>query len=147
MATFNASISAAQATGAAQSLKPQSRDLSGKIRYMLSTLTVPVGGIAIADVVSWGSIPKGARVLWGSKMYFAAGTASSTLNLGDAVTPARYLAATSVATAGSVQPEAHLANGASYVTLDTTQEIRSVVAGAALLAGQVITLHLVYVQD
>ncbi len=60
---------------------------------------------------------------------------------------ARYLAATSVAAAGSATAEAQFANGALFevsvaqLGLATDQsELLSTVAGAALQAGQVITL-------
>ena len=89
-----------------------------------------------------------------TKLYFAAGAASSTLNLGDPVTPARYLAASSVAAAGNVTAEAVFANGALFDVAviapgqaTDQSELRSVVAGAALQAGQVITLVAQYAQQ
>ena len=144
MATFTASA-ASFASGAANA-KPNAVATQGKIRYMVSTITVAAGS-AIADVIQWGTVPNGSRVLGNlSKLYFAAGAASSTLNLGDSTTPARYLAATSVTSAGSAVPEAASASGAVFVnTADTV--IQSVVAGAGLQTGQVITLHLAYVID
>ncbi len=144
MATFQASA-ASYVLGAANA-KPNAAFLQGKVRYMISTITVAAGS-AIADVIQWGTLPNGSRLLGHlSKMYFAAGTASSTLNLGDAASAARYLAATSVASAGNAVPEAANASGAVFVnTADTV--IQSVVAGAVLLTGQVITLHLAYVMD
>lgn len=146
MPTFTASIATAQTVGVAASTRPESRDTAGKLRYMFSTITVPAG-TAIADVIQWGKLPKGSRLIGHlSKLYFAAGAASSTLNLGDATTPARYLAATSVATAGSAVPEAAAASGAGFVNTGDTM-LQSVVAGAGLQAGQVITLHAAYVQD
>lgn len=144
MATFQASA-ASYALGAANA-KPNAVNTQGKVRMMVSTITVAAGS-AIADVIQWGTLPYGSRVLGHlSKLYFAAGTASSTLNLGDAATAARYLAATSVASAGSAVPEAASASGATFTnTADTV--VQSVVAGAVLLTGQVITLHLAYVTD
>ncbi|MGH8387639.1 MAG: hypothetical protein ACRESJ_19485 [Pseudomonas sp.] len=145
MATVLASLAAARVAYPQTLVKP---NLQGAdIQTFISTYTVPAGGQPIADVISWGYLPLGARLMPGTKFYFAAGTASSTLNLGDAVAPARYMAATSVAAAGSAVADAQFANGAlAEVTVvkpgdaTDTSELRSVVAGATLLAGQVITL-------
>ncbi|WP_338576301.1 hypothetical protein V6L78_13155 [Pseudomonas canadensis] len=145
MATVNASVSAARAALPQQLVKP---NLQGAdIQILVSTFTVPVGGTAIGDKISWGLLPFGSRLMPGTKLYFGAGAASSTINLGDPVSQARYLAATAVTAAGSATAEAQFANGALFeVTvaqqgLATDQsELLSTVAGAALQAGQVITL-------
>lgn len=145
MATVLASLAAARVAYPQTLVKPNVQ--GADIQVFISTYTVPAGGQAIADVISWGYLPLGARLMPGTKFYFAAGTASSTLNLGDAVTPARYMAATSVASAGSAVADAQFTNGALFEVTITkpgdatdTSELRSVVAGATLLAGQVITL-------
>lgn len=145
MATVLGSLAAAKVAWPQTLVKPSLQ--GADIQTFISTYTVPVGGQPVGDIISWGYLPFGARLMPGSKMYFAAGTASTTLNLGDAVTPARYMAATSVAAAGSAAIEAQFANGAlADVTVvkpgdaTDTSELRSVVAGATLLAGQVITL-------
>lgn len=145
MATVLASLAAARVAYPQTLVKPNVQ--GADIQTFISTYTVPVGGQPIADVISWGYLPLGARLMPGTKVYCSVGAASSTLNLGDAVTPARYMAATSVATAGSAAAEAQFANGALFEVTVTkpgdatdTSELRSVVAGAALLAGQVITL-------
>jgi len=144
MATFTASVAAVSA-GAANA-KPNATLSQGKVRMMISTITVAAGS-AIADVIQWGTLPNGARVLGNmSKLYYAAGAASSTLNLGDATTPARYLAATAVNAAGSAIAEAANASGALFANSADTV-IQSVVAGAGLQTGQVITLHLAYITD
>lgn len=145
MATVLASVSAARAALPQQLVKP---NLQGAdIQILVSTFTVPAGGTAIGDKISWGLLPFGSRLMPGTKLYFGAGAASSTLNLGDPVSQARYMAATSVAAAGSAVAEAQYAAGALFeVTvaqqgLATDQsELLSTVAGAALQAGQVITL-------
>lgn len=145
MATVNASVSAARAALPQQLVKP---NLQGAdVQILVSTITVPVGGVAIGDKISWGLLPFGARLMPGTRLYFAAGTASSTINLGDPAAPARYMAATSVATAGSATADAQFTNGALFEVTVAQQglvtdqsELLSTVAGAALLAGQVITL-------
>ena len=144
MANYNASVRAS-ALGAAKD-KLNASSAHAVVKYIMSTYTVPAGTLAIADTITWCQIPKGARVIGNmSKIYFSAGTASSTINLGDSGSAARFLAATSVASAGSAVPEAANASGANHIyTADTN--LVSTVAGAVLAAGQVITLHLAYVQ-
>ncbi|MBD9459119.1 hypothetical protein IB241_15660 [Pseudomonas sp. PDM05] len=149
MATVLASLAAARVAFPQTLVKP---NLQGAdIQVFVSTYTVPTGGLAIADVISWGYLPLGARLMPGSAIFCAAGTASSTINLGDPVAPARYMAAASVATAAKLPAEAQFTNGAlAEVTVvkpgdaTDTSELRSVVAGAGLPAGQVITLVALY---
>lgn len=149
MATFLAALAAARAAQPQQMVKP---NLQGAdVQCFISQFTVPVGGLAIADIISWGYLPLGARLMPGSAIYCAAGTASSTLNLGDAVAPARYMAAASVASVAKLPAEAQFASGALFEVGvvkpgDATDhsELRSVVAGAGLPAGQVITLVALY---
>lgn len=145
MAKVNSTLAAARAALPQQLVKQNVQ--GADIQILVSSYTVPAGGQPIADVISWGFLPLGARLMPGTKFYFSAGTASSTINLGDAAAPARYMAATSVAAAGSAVAESQYTNGAlSEVGVvkpdDVTDmsELRSVIAGAALPAGQVITL-------
>lgn len=145
MATVQASLAAARSALPQQNTKLNLQ--GGDLQCFVSSYTVPAGGQAIGDVISWGYLPFGSRLMPGAKLYFAGGAASSTLNLGDPVSPARYLAATSVASAGSATAEAQFASGGLFEVSvakpgDATDlsELRSVVAGAALQAGQVITL-------
>jgi hypothetical protein len=149
MATVNASLAAARVAQPQQNVKMNLQ--GGDLQCFVSTYTVPAGGQAIGDIISWGFLPFGSRVMPGSAIFCAAGAASSTLNLGDPVVPARYMAAASVAAAGKLVAEAQFANGALVeVTVAKPgdaadlSELRSVVAGAALQAGQVITLVAVY---
>lgn len=146
MANGSGSLAAARAAFPQTLTKPNVQ--GGDVQVFISTYTVPAsGGPGIGEYISWGFLPFGSRLLPTTKVYCSAGAASSTLNLGDPVTPARYMAATSVASAGSATAEAVFANGGLFDVLVTkpgdatdTSELRSVVAGAALQAGQVITL-------
>jgi hypothetical protein len=149
MATVLASLAAARVAYPQTLVKPNLQ--GGDLQAFISTYTVPAGGQAIADVISWGYLPFGARLMPGTAIYCSAGTASSTINLGDPVTPARYMAASSAASAAKLLAEAQFASGAlAEVTVvkpgdaTDTSELRSVVAGATLLAGQVLTLVAVY---
>lgn len=147
MANFNASVASGFATNPIPTNKPDVTEYHGRVRYFMSTITVAAGS-AIADTITWATLPVGARFLGNmSKLYFAAGAASSTLNLGDSGSAARYLAATAVTSAGSATPEAANASGATYKTTSSTNTLISTVAGAGLQTGQVITLHGAYVID
>lgn len=153
MANGNGSLAAARTAFPQTLTKPNLQ--GGDIQVFVSTYTVPAsGGPGIGEYISWGFLPFGARLMPTTKLYFAAGAASSTLNLGDPVTPARYLAATAVTSAGSAVAEAQFANGALFDVAVVApgqatdqSELRSVVAGAALQAGQVITLVAQYAQQ
>jgi hypothetical protein len=130
-----------------------------EIRYFEATYVVPTPAPAIGDKILWGKLPVRARVLGDAgKLQWSLGNASSTITLGDTVSAARHLAATSVATAGSATPAASRANGATFETSTDVSDMRtgvigttddcmliSTVAGAALLPGQIITLSLPFV--
>lgn len=147
MPNFNGSIAAAFATSPIPTNKPDVTEFGSRVRYFTSTITVAAGS-AIADTITWATLPVGARFLGNmSKLYWATGAASSTLNLGDAGSAARYLAATAVTTAGGAIPEAANASGATFKITSATQTLVSTVAGAGLQTGQVITLQGAYVID
>lgn len=141
---------------AARSTTPQSlvagNQAGGEMFPLFSTLTNPAaGGVVIGENISWGFLPLGARVLLGY-LTCSAGTASSTLNLGDRASPARYLAATSVASATNIaiSPPASASNGAAGFVVTVSApglatdhtEILSVCAGANIAANQTFTLFL-----
>lgn len=145
----------AAAVAAIPQARVKANKQGGRVRFFESTATVPAsGGPAVGEKITWGTLPIGARVIGHlSHLSFSAGAASSTINVGDAASPARHLAATSVAAAGSAVPNAQSAAGATFETSDasaTTADnctLESVVAGAALGAGQVLTLRIAYVVD
>ncbi|MDQ3139987.1 MAG: hypothetical protein M3Q15_04615 [Pseudomonadota bacterium] len=153
MANVQADIKAAQVNTIPTRLRTQS--FFGRIRIFEATYTVPAtGGPIVGETISWGQLPVGARTLGNmGKLYFSTGAAASTLNLGDAVSAARHLAATAVTTAGNAVPEAANAAGAQFSTSDSSTAVTnncdliSTVAGAALVAGQVITLRFPFVND
>jgi len=111
--------------------------------------------LAIADVISWGYLPKGAVVV-GGYMACTAGTAAATANLGDLQLATRYLAATAINAALNTQigPPVNiglgLSGGYEVATPNPGQtnddsEVRSVIAGAGSPATQRIVLVLFYV--
>jgi len=133
---------------------------SGRIRWFESRYVVPAaGGPIVGERITWGRLPTRAKVVpLLSRMQWSAGAASSTLTVGDEVTTNRYLAATSVTAAGGsllTDPSgAPLLYEVTSGVQDTDPNppnvdnvIVSVVAGAALQAGQAITLRLAYVID
>jgi hypothetical protein len=135
--------------------KNKANTLGGRVRFFESTYTVPASnGPIIGETITWGTLPIGARVLGHlSRLRWSAGAASSTLNLGDAASAARHLAATAVTSAGSATPDAAEANGATFEVSDVSSAatnngtLISTVAGAALQAAQVINLRVAYVVD
>jgi hypothetical protein len=146
--------------GNAPATRVKANRLNGRIRIFLASVTVPAGTL-VGEKIFWGKLPVGARPLgYLGRLEWSAGAASSTLNLGDNVTPARHLAATAITTAGSAVPSAASAAGAQFETTEDSNSVAnafnsttdnctlvSTVAGATLQTGQVITLTMPYVQD
>jgi hypothetical protein len=132
----------------------------GRIRIFEATYTA-LGTEVVGAVIVWGKLPMKARTLgYLGRLRWSAGAASSTLTVGDNVTPARHLAATAVTTAGSATPDVAETGGASFETSDDSNSVAngflsttdnatltSTVAGATLQAGQVITLRMPYACD
>lgn len=129
MATFYADLQTVingPAFGQPLQTRVKVNKLQGRLRHFESTFVAPLSGTApaIADKIVWGKLPLGSRIVGhNSKMYWNTGTASSTLNLGDNVVPARHLAATSVAATGSAVPEASalLNSGIGDITTNSNQ--------------------------
>lgn len=85
------------------------RKLHGRIRIAEFMFIAPSSGTApaIADRIIWGKLPIRSRLLgFDSRLQWGTGTASCTLNLGDHIVPARYLAATAITTASTATPTA-----------------------------------------
>lgn len=156
MATGNASLAINRAATPQALNKGNQQD--GELRIFRSVwndgLTLTLN---IADVISWGFLPKGAVVV-GGYMACTAGTAAATANLGDLQLATRYLAATAINAALNtpVQPPLNIGLGLSAgyevaapnpgaATDDS--EIRSVIAGAGSPATQRIVLVLFYVTN
>lgn len=147
--------------GNAPATRVKANRQGGRIRLFEASYTVPVGGLAIGDKIVWGKLPVRARVIGNLGLVsFSAGTASSTLNLGDNASAARHLAATAINAAGSAVPSVQSASGASFETSDDSANagnsfvsatddcaLISTVAGAGMPAGQVVTVRMPYVCD
>ena len=142
MATnFNATLQAGAVTGP----KVQSNVENGKLRVFTSTYTVVTGDEPIVgDTITWGD---GCQILgYLSTLNCADGTAATTLNLGTTDTPTALLGASSVADPAVFTMTGINEDGAVFLTTEVTT-LQSVVAGDTLLAGQVITVNILYVQD
>ena len=124
----------------------------GRLRYFEAFFVVPAGTLAIADKIIWGKLPLKSRIVNHlSKLVFSAGTASSTLNLGDNIVAARHLAATSVASAGSAVPTAseqantgtaNTTNGSNVITVASSPgafQVGALIAGTGIPANTTIT--------
>lgn len=154
MANFQATLATYRANN--PQLLAKANEQNARVRVFRSKYTAPASSPPqIGDVIQWGYLPKGAIVLQG-KLNYGAGTASCTVNLGDPQSAARYLAATSIASAGAtaVLPVNQTNGGADYEVASPNpgastddSEIRSVVAGAAVAVNQVINLTLLYVDN
>lgn len=133
--------------------------MAARLRYFMGSYTAPATNPQIADTIALVRLPKGCRIIGHlCQLNWSAGTASETLNLGDAVTAARHLAATAANAAGVATPQAQSASGASFETSDDTLsgadptatnncDVRSTVAGAVVAVGQIITCHMAVAQD
>lgn len=135
----------------------------GRIRFACGLFPATNPAPAIADIIYFVRLPVGARILgFMSRLSWNAGTASSTMNLGDNVTVARHLAATAINAAGNATPSVvtdslgtapnetsdgsrDLATGVPSATNDC--DIRGTIAGAAVATTQTIGLYMAYVQD
>lgn len=124
----------------------------GRLRIAELFFVVPAGTLAIADKIVWGKLPLKAKLIPHlCKMIWTAGTAASTLNLGDSIQPARHLAATAVTAAGSAVPlaseqanisAATTVNGSNVITVTAglgAPFLGNLIAGAGIPANTVVT--------
>lgn len=147
MSNFNADNAASNAATPQTRIKVNKQH--GRIRYFESTFDAAVSGAPqIADTITWGDLPVGARVLAHlSQLSWGTGTASSTATVGDAASANRHLAATAITTAGSAGLTSNAAGVASYEITEATKTLTSTIAGAAVAAAQKVTLRVAYVLD
>ena len=152
MANFNADIAANLA--ATPPVRDKTRQINGRVRWFEATFTALAANPQIADTITWGTLPNNCRPIGHlALLSWSAGTVACTLNLGDAASVARHLAATGVNVAGSAVPNATQANGGQFDTTDISSAatnnctLISTVAGAVVAVGQVITLRFPYVAD
>lgn len=147
MANFNAKNAAASV--ATPPTKVKTQDQHGRIRWFESTFDAAVSGAPqIADTITWGVLPVGAKVIGHlSQLSYSAGTASSTATVGDAGSANRHLAAQAINAAGAAVLTSGAAGVESYVVTEATKTVTSTIAGAAVGASQKIALRIAYVLD
>ena len=134
-------------TGPAFGQPPVNRSKSnrhgGRIRLFESYYRAPASGTApaIADRIIWGKLPVKARILGHlSRLYWSAGTASCTLNLGDQFVPARHLAATAITSAGSATPDVAAISTTSLAdTTSGSNVLTNVRSIGAYIPGSLVT--------
>lgn len=114
--------------------------LGGRQRSVVARYTVPASGIAANDLVELFTLKKGEAIMQGSKAFWSDGAASQTIDVGDATTENKYLAAADVSTgSGSSLMEAHLAAGADIAIASEDTVIYLKFEAATPQAGQVLT--------
>lgn len=151
MAEFNTT----QAAKLVANTKLLPNESAGRVRILAAKMPATYASPAISDTIFIGRIPVNSRILLGGFVSCAAGTASSTLNIGlrstktGAVISATAIASgVDVAAAGqkAANNGANIANGAEYVTTEEV-DVYATVAGAAVLANQALKFEIPYVTD
>lgn len=127
--------------------------LNGRIRWAEFCYVAPQTGTPqIADKIVFGKLPVRARLIGHlSLLQFTAGTASSTLAIGDNQVAARHLAATAINAAGTAVPSAAAiaptavattTNGSNVLTAITglgAFQLGDIVTGTGVAAGSYVT--------
>lgn len=150
-----AEVNTTQAANVAANKKLMPYESHGRVRILASKMPAAYAELAINDTILIGTIPQGSRILLGGKVSCAAGTASSTLDIGlrkasdGTVIDADGIAA-SVNTAAAGQKDANsgalIASGAEYVTTEEV-EVYATATGAVLAANQALKFEIPYVTD
>ena len=146
MANFFADIQTTingPASGQPLFTRMKANKLNGRVRHFESLFVAPASGVApaIADKIFWGKLPVRSRIINHlSRLTWNTGTAACTINLGDNVSAARYLAATAInATSNAVPLVNELINaGTGNVTINSNV-ITGLTSIGAFQAGANIT--------
>lgn len=127
----------------------------GRVRMLASKMPASYAQLSINDTIFIGRLPVNARILLGARVCCAAGTTSSTLDIGlrktsdGTVIDADGIAA-SVNTAAAGVKDANtgalIASGAEYVT-PYECDVYATVTGAVLAANQALKFEIPYVVD
>lgn len=154
-----AEVLSTQQTNIGNGAKALGVEDSARVRRFLREYVAPASSPPqIGDTIYWGTLPRGARILRTNPgvISCAAGTASSTINVGlrttkdkTVVSATQIAAATDVAAAGQkpLIGGAAYANGVAEAPLTEECDVYSTVAGAAIAASQRIMLEVLYVLD
>jgi len=128
----------------------------GRERRLCAKMPTTYAQLAINDTVFFGRIPAGSRILAGSKLSCAAGTASSTMDIGLRSTRTQTLLNTGqglaialdIAAAGvkDINTGTYIAAGAEFVTTEEC-DVVGTVKGAVMAANQALKVEIAYVND
>lgn len=150
-----AEVKSTQTTNIASGYKNLPSADGGRKRMFYARYVNGASTLATSDTIYLGDLPKGARICKDWLVNCAAGTASSTLDIGirtkstGTVIDADGIAA-SVNTAAAGYKDANtgalIAAGAEYVTTAEV-EVYATVTGAVFAASQALTVEGSYVQD
>lgn len=128
----------------------------GRERRLCAKMPATYSQLAINDTVFFGRIPAGSRILATGKLICAAGTASSTMDIGLRSTKTQTLLnsgqglaiAIDIATAGpkNIDTGTYIAAGAEFVTTEEC-DVVGTVKGAVMAANQSLKIEVAYVND
>ncbi len=119
-------------------------DCGGRVRIAAGSY-LPAGNEVAGTVINLAKLPKGARLLPSSKLYFAAGqNAALTVKVGDAAKSDRYFAAAAPGAAAAVVPLAANAHGNDVLA---EEGFVFITTGAQTLTASAISFELYYVID
>ncbi|WP_369952100.1 hypothetical protein [Ralstonia syzygii] len=150
-----AETNTAQAAKLAANTKLLPHENAGRQRILASKMPAAFAQLAINDTIFIGRIPVNSRLLGGGIVSCAAGTATSTLDIGIRSTKTQtVINATGIATgvdvAAAGQKTANngalIANGAEYVTAEMV-DVYATVKVAVLAANQALKFEIPYVTD
>lgn len=150
-----AEVKSTQMTSVASGYKLLPSADGGRERLFHGRYVNGASTLAINDTIYLGDLPKGARIVPNWRVSCAAGTASSTLDVGlrkksdgTVIDADGVAAAVNTAAAGfkDANTGALVANGAEYVTTEAV-EVYATVTGAVLAASQALVVFGTYVQD
>lgn len=127
----------------------------GRVRILSTAMPATYASQATGTTILIGRIPGGAKILTSNIVSCAAGTASSTLDIGlrtlkdgTVIDADGIAAAVNIAAAGlkAANTGALIANGVEYITPEAV-EVYATVGGAALAANQALKFEIQYVAD
>ena len=162
--TFGTAFFTTQVTNmkASPPVRIRVRELHGRVRYAIGLWAANATAPQVADTLYFVRLPKGVMMVgFLSLLSVNAGTAGSTITVGDTVSTSRHLAASAINAAAEYVPSAVSKNlgVAGYVTTDESRDgtglpsstndtdLLGVVGTAVVAVTQNIALHVAYVQD
>lgn len=120
-------------------------DRGGRVRHSYDEIDTTTA-MTTSDVINLGEIPVGARVV-GLRFHYAAHGSGRTVKIGDADDDDRYLAATSVASAGSTNAIATTGFGYKNETGNPVTIICTLAGGTLAAATKGLKLQIMYATE